>query len=149
MVEHGEIHTEALRKCKMCCFTAFSEQELIVFVPCKQSKHGYKNICRHCANIRNKEHPKKKEWKTDHQTKKRYGIDVDTYTQRMKSSSCCQVCGSTKELCYDHDHVTMHFRGVLCRACNRSIGQLGDSIQGLENALNYLKKAENDWKETH
>ena len=149
MVEHGEILIEPLRKCTVCSLTAFTQDELSAFVPCKQSKHGYKKICKRCANKRNQEHPKKKDWKTDHQTRKRYSIDASTYKQRMKSSSCCQICGSEKELCYDHDHSTMHFRGVLCRACNRSIGQLGDSVEGLEKALNYLRKAENDWKETH
>ncbi len=80
-----------------------------------------------------------RDWKTKHQVNKRYGITVEEYKEAMASSDKCQCCGRTKELCYDHDHETMKFRGVLCRACNRSIGQLGDNIEGLEKALAYLK----------
>lgn len=143
MASHGETHIDLLRICKRCEREAYSEDDLLLFVPCSQSKHGYKNICKICANKRNSEHPKKNDWKTDHQTKKRYGIDRETYLGRMASSSCCEICGSKEELCYDHDHTTMAFRGVLCRACNRSIGQLGDTAEGLEKALAYLRKESN------
>ena len=41
----------------------------------------------------------------------------------------------------DHDHVTGKFRGWLCVDCNTGIGKLGDTIEGLEAAIKYLKKA--------
>ena len=85
-----------------------------------------------------------KDWKTDHQTKKRYGVDAETYKRLMATSSCCQICGKVEELCYDHCHETMKFRGILCRGCNRSLGQLGDNIEGIQKVLDYLKKAENE-----
>lgn len=44
-------------------------------------------------------------------------------------------------LMLDHDSVTNTFRGWLCGDCNRAIGSLGDNIEGLEKALNYLKKS--------
>lgn len=93
-----------------------------------------------CTIARNNANPKQKDWKTDHQTKKRYGIDAETYKQRMASKSSCEICGSTEELCYDHDHTTMEFRGVLCRGCNRSIGQLGDNLESILKVVDYLKK---------
>jgi hypothetical protein len=34
----------------------------------------------------------------------------------------------------------------LCDTCNLSIGQLGDNIEGLTNALNYLKNSTKDRK---
>jgi hypothetical protein len=132
----GEIPT---RKCIDC---SLESSNLTLFVKEKKSRHGRRNLCISCAVIRNEAEPKAKEWKTDHQTRKRYGIDVETYNQRMKSSKECQVCGAEKELCYDHCHVTMKFRGILCRRCNRSIGQLGDNSAGLQKALDYLKEAE-------
>jgi hypothetical protein len=88
----------------------------------------------------NDSHPKQKQWKTDHQTKKRYGVDVDTYNARMVAQTSCEICGKTEELCYDHCHSTMQFRGVLCRGCNRSLGQLGDSLESILKVVKYLEK---------
>lgn len=57
----------------------------------------------------------------------------------------CECCGkksvNDKTLCLDHDHVTGAFRGWLCHKCNTNIGALGDSIAGLQRALDYLKRA--------
>lgn len=58
----------------------------------------------------------------------------------------CELCGkanrSGKALSLDHDHPTNKFRGWLCHRCNLSLGYFGDSIQGLERAIAYLKRAE-------
>jgi hypothetical protein len=128
------------RKCVDCNLTVNNLGDMGYFVKDKGSKYGRRNLCINCAVKRNNLEPKQKDWKTDHQTKKRYGVDVETYKQRMATQSSCEICGSEKELCYDHDHTTMEFRGVLCRKCNRSIGQLGDSLDGLLKAVNYLRK---------
>ncbi len=59
----------------------------------------------------------------------------------------CGVCNklSTKSngMVFDHCHVNNVFRGYCCNSCNRSIGVLGDNIDGLLKALNYLLKTEN------
>jgi hypothetical protein len=34
------------------------------------------------------------------------------------------------------------FRGWLCDPCNRSLGVLGDNIEGLVKCINYLNKTE-------
>ena len=134
-----------IRVCKDCSVECFCEELLpLWFVSDQGSKYGYRNLCIPCAVKRNKKHPKQKDWKTDHQTKKRYGVDVETYKQRMSSKQSCEICDSTKELCYDHDHDTMEFRGVLCRGCNRSLGQLGDSLEGMMKVVNYLKRKHTD-----
>lgn len=41
----------------------------------------------------------------------------------------------------DHDKVNGRFRGWICASCNTAIGLLGDSIEGLENTLEYLERA--------
>ena len=134
------IGVKPIRVCVDCKVECFSEELLPMwFVKDKGSKHGYRNLCICCVVKRNEKHPKQKDWKTDHQTKKRYGVDVETYKQRMASRTSCEICGSKKELCYDHDHETMEFRGVLCRGCNRALGQLGDSLKGIMRAVNYLR----------
>ena len=135
-----------LRYCKDCNTAATDEGELSFFVKDEGSKYGRRNLCISCAVVRNERHPKTKDWKTDHQTKKRYGIDAETYKQRMASQSSCEICASNKELCYDHDHATMEFRGVLCRQCNRALGQLGDSLGSIMNVVKYLTKGKHDNK---
>lgn len=57
----------------------------------------------------------------------------------------CQICGNLnnigQKLFRDHDHKTMKDRGWLCHKCNTGIGGLCDSIEILEKAISYLKKA--------
>ncbi len=125
------------RSCKKC---GISSSDMSLFVKDKGSKYGRRQLCISCKVKENEANPQQKEWKTDHQTKKRYGVDSETYNRLMASSSQCQICSSPDNLCYDHCHTTMKFRGILCRKCNSAIGLLGDSIDGLEKALNYLKR---------
>jgi hypothetical protein len=62
----------------------------------------------------------------------------------------CAICG-TKTLTkkykgtparhpVDHDHKTGIVRGILCDRCNRGLGLLGDSVEILRSALEYLEK---------
>jgi hypothetical protein len=53
---------------------------------------------------------------------------------------CCSTLLDSKLLHLDHNHLTGQFRGWLCRACNTGLGALGDNIEGLERALHYLRK---------
>jgi hypothetical protein len=43
--------------------------------------------------------------------------------------------------CVDHCHETKKVRGLLCSPCNRAIGQLGDTVQGVQRALTYLQRS--------
>ena len=55
----------------------------------------------------------------------------------------CECCGKfipNNKPCYDHDHETGQFRGWLCYSCNTGLGKLGDNIEGLEKAIEYLKR---------
>lgn len=56
--------------------------------------------------------------------------------------SVCCVCGKSSELVFDHCHEKNIFRGYCCNSCNRSIGVLGDNIDGILRVLNYLNKTE-------
>jgi hypothetical protein len=53
---------------------------------------------------------------------------------------CCGILFEPKRLYLDHDHKTFKFRGWVCRSCNSGIGMLGDDIEGLEQAIEYLKR---------
>jgi hypothetical protein len=51
----------------------------------------------------------------------------------------CECCKTKpRKWCLDHDHVTSEFRGWLCERCNTGIGKLGDNLNGVINAVNYL-----------
>jgi hypothetical protein len=55
----------------------------------------------------------------------------------------CECCGrkpTSKGINLDHDHVTGKFRGWICSRCNAGIGFLGDSLEGVLSAINYLKR---------
>ena len=53
----------------------------------------------------------------------------------------CECCGVTNQmLCWDHCHNSLEHRGWLCANCNTAIGKLGDDIEGVLKALDYLGK---------
>ena len=57
------------------------------------------------------------------------------------STGHCECCSKASDrLVLDHCHDTEVFRGWLCPPCNLGIGVLGDTKQGILNALNYLNK---------
>jgi hypothetical protein len=53
----------------------------------------------------------------------------------------CAICrtpiGESAHL--DHDHVKNIFRGALCVSCNRGLGFFCDSVELLQQAIQYLK----------
>ena len=53
----------------------------------------------------------------------------------------CDCCGRADKLNLDHAHTSHKWRGFLCRQCNIGIGNLGDSVEGVSNALAYLAAA--------
>ena len=62
-----------------------------------------------------------------------------------KRDYACNCCGyESDKLQLDHDRHTLQFRGWLCSKCNTGIGKLGDNIQGLNKALAYLRKVEDN-----
>lgn len=72
-------------------------------------------------------------------SRKRKGLPPPTRPE----TSVCECCGGppgTKRMRLDHCHDTNEFRGWLCGKCNTGIGQLGDNINGVRNALAYLER---------
>lgn len=52
-----------------------------------------------------------------------------------------KICKKTNKpfmLSVDHIHESGKVRGLLCGNCNNGLGRFKDSIQSLENAINYL-----------
>ena len=58
----------------------------------------------------------------------------------------CALCGEVpedkrrKSLVVDHCHKSKRVRGLLCNKCNVALGLFQDSIDILENAVEYLRK---------
>ena len=65
----------------------------------------------------------------------RYGLTPEQF-DRLPDR--CEVCGSTVNLCIDHDHVTGNYRGVLCNNCNLALGHLHDDPNIMIKLLNYI-----------
>lgn len=56
----------------------------------------------------------------------------------------CECCGgiSGKALALDHCHKTGVFRGWLCARCNMGLGLLGDGVESVQRAIDYLKRSQ-------
>ena len=58
----------------------------------------------------------------------------------------CDCCKKPpkKRFVLDHCHTSELFRGWLCDHCNLALGLLGDNVEGVERALEYLQKHEEE-----
>ena len=72
--------------------------------------------------------------------KREFGVSKEQFAE-MIISQCgrCAICNKPMQRpCVDHCHDTKKVRGLLCMQCNSGIGQFGDSIQLVREALSYL-----------
>lgn len=83
---------------------------------------------------------------------KKYRLSKSDYEQLLLlQGNRCAICRSDDllkvvdldnwkkpKLFVDHDHGTGVVRGLLCLDCNQGLGKLGDSLQGLRLATQYL-----------
>jgi hypothetical protein len=58
---------------------------------------------------------------------------LDEHGERCEYPGCPE-----QQVSPDHDHVTGELRGILCRKHNRALGMFGDSVEGLQKAIDYL-----------
>ena len=68
-----------------------------------------------------------------------YGLEPEKYTEMVKATPHCPICGSEEPLVVDHDHSTSEVRGLICQPCNKGLGFFRDNQQSLLNAIAYLK----------
>lgn len=81
----------------------------------------------------------------DNAIRTRYNITLGEYEQLfVEADGKCESCGQTnrRRLVLDHCHETGAVRGVLCSACNSGIGLLGDNVEGLRRAIEYLERVQ-------
>jgi len=124
----GEIGIICSRCCRDLPFSSYPVD--------KRYTLGYNTTCWECHTLR------------------QYGITVlDYYAMYEEQAGRCRLCGlertgsrpDRRPLDVDHNHTTGKVRGLLCGPCNRGLGFFGDSIEGLQRAIDYLK----EWEYVH
>ena len=127
----------------------------------KGNKDGLSYVCKPCKLTQNTKWRKANKEKVkeikrvynkrverklrDQHYKRNYGISIEQF--ESMESLCMGVCGCCgaapkgrcKRLSVDHCHKTGKIRGLLCAPCNKAIGVLGDSVEGLRRAVEYLE----------
>ncbi len=82
--------------------------------------------------------------------KNRYGITLEQYQDMwLAQNGKCAICGKSEmgkntsgtpnSMNVDHCHTTGRVRGLLCNACNTSIGKMGEDPTRLRAAAMYLE----------
>lgn len=76
-----------------------------------------------------------------------YGLTpVEYFLMIENQRNCCKSCGdpfkSSKDRHIDHSHVTGKVRGLLCHACNVTLGLMKDDPVKLKNLIAYLEGAD-------
>lgn len=117
--------------CKECGV----KKQLSSFPKRKDNHGGYDHRCRDCKKGRDK-------------------IVRKIKKNPPYEATCCESCGFVPnkqksssrghrhmKLHTDHDPITNEFRGFLCPLCNRCLGGLGDTIEGVQQMLDYLINA--------
>ena len=100
---------------------------------------GGRRTCRTCRNIYFKERREiTKEQDKCKRLQRKYGVTLVEYNELIESKGCCEICESTTNLVYDHNHETGTFRGVLCSLCNSGLGHFKDCKTNLITAYTYL-----------
>jgi|TARA_B100001094_G_scaffold204158_1_gene198089 hypothetical protein len=118
--QYNVLEGDEFQTCKVCQ----KEKPLHLFPFHINNLSGYDRRCKGCI---------KKQSKLRSELRK---------VHEHKKTPFCDCCGqrSQKSLVLDHCHETLKFRGWLCEQCNMGIGKLGDNLQGVKKALQYLER---------
>lgn len=102
--------------------------------------------CKECTReYKRKKYKENPDYRRDMKIRWRYGITVEDYNRLFKEQNgSCAICGVhqsqlPQRLDIDHDHSSKKVRGLLCRRCNRAIGEFKDNVEILSKAIEYLK----------
>lgn len=148
------------------CSACKAEKPLAEFYKLKSGRLGVHAWCKGCFKKdqrarfeRDPERKRRAQRAYDEQHRERikearllrnYGLTLAQFHELLdRQHGRCAVCrcpidlyvGRKKAICVDHAHDgTDRVRGLLCQSCNRGIGLLGDDIDRLQSAINYLRR---------
>lgn len=105
-----------------------------------------RKICTYCGKRKNlKSFPKHSMYKDNLDSRCRSCVKKHSRVRHKlhkKAPDKPVVCECCKEnplkWVLDHDHSDDSFRGWICDRCNTGIGKLGDNLDGVIKAINYL-----------
>ena len=111
----------------------------------------------HYQNNRQKYIDKSKRWKEANETplqrrQKAYGLTNEEWNTLVdKYDGMCWLCQESPGTVIDHDHSCCGpkrscgkcVRGYLCQKCNSGLGFLGDNLERLKRAVEYLENGLN------
>lgn len=136
------------------CRTCKLEKPLKDFSAYKlKSGLGYRHSCKSCHNLIEKSRDKShrisitKEYKRAERFRRVYGISLEDYDSLLQQQAgLCAICLEPQSwnrregdvLVVDHDHHTGRVRGLLCHACNQTLGLMRDNPELLMAAAKYL-----------
>lgn len=113
------------KTCAMCGY----DKDLSEFNRDREHAHGRDRFCRLCRKI--------------YMTLWRYGVTNDERAELYAlQAGCCPGCGDSfpeADMVLDHDHATGKPRGLLCQACNKTLGFARDKITTLYALADYLE----------
>lgn len=122
-----------------CCRGCWRNKPLKSFGPDKRSNDGLKSQCKECTADRARESG----YCRRSQLKCVYGITPEQHEQMYADQegrcAICQKWVPYRKIHTDHHHQSGRVRGLLCARCNIGLGYFGDTLGGLEQAVEYLK----------
>lgn len=111
---------------------------------------GKSSYCRPCANKRankswHSRSPEKREKDrvrmAMYSALRNFGPDGVEIAKRREAGEGCDVCGRvTIRMAIDHCHATGKVRGLLCKDCNTTLGNIRDDPQVLRALAAYLEQ---------
>lgn len=149
----GKTWMAANRKTRFCspeCWNSVRELPIHQRV-CARCGKGFEALsgrakyCRTCQ--RTYQRGKSRRNGAAHAFRSKYGITVEDFERiAEQQGGKCAICGRLASQCtwsklvVDHCHKTGRVRALLCDACNKGIGTLGDDPNRLRAAAEYLER---------
>lgn len=120
------------------CTKCLKTKKEFEFSKNNNARDGLQNWCKSCLSQYNKEFKlANREFSKRAHHKSRYNL---TPAEFDTLSKVCQICGTEKDLCIDHNHIFGFVRGILCGHCNRGLGNFKEDIDLLKKAMRYLEE---------
>jgi hypothetical protein len=124
-----------MKTCSKCDETKPFEQ-----FPRRNTKSGYRGVCKECRN-----NEKKKQYKPgqrrDLHLRATYGITLEQFDRLLEDQhgKCANTECRNDATVVDHNHQTGEVRGLLCNGCNTAAGLAQDNPIVLRGLANYLE----------